>query len=315
VLSFNNKDTTVDRHCNFLSGTTYISATHGPISLIFRNQVEDSCTVFEAVESERTVLIYIKMEFYHFVIDVLAPIIREHKNNNNTNFVFLVKDLKTLTRHSYSRFFEEFLKTHNIKYSIVDSSKTDYVKLTNGFFYAANEFSTTVDDASINFLEYFSNFINNKDIKPFRKVYLSRSKVTRHDSISLFHDQDPNNFLFNDDERVDNEQEVEKFLISNGYEIVYPESINNFVDQINLIYETKELVSLTGSGLVNMMFMQPKQRVVELTTPIVTNALLSLHQFYYEIAYISSHVYTSIPHKRSQEEIKSMLNTHWLQEK
>lgn len=78
-----------------------------------------------------------------------------------------------------------------------------------------------------------------------------------------------------------------------------------------IIFKTKELISLTGSGLMNMMFMQRNQSVIELSTPLVMYGQTSLHPFYYEISHISRHNYTSIPHSRLVNEIKLGLINYW----
>ncbi|MDI1323683.1 MAG: glycosyltransferase family 61 protein [Algoriphagus sp.] len=77
----------------------------------------------------------------------------------------------------------------------------------------------------------------------FRKVYVSRKLAPKR--------------------KTHNELEVELLVRKKGYEIVYMEKMT-LKEQINLMAETKILVSLHGAALTNMTFMQEGLTVVEL---------------------------------------------------
>lgn len=80
-------------------------------------------------------------------------------------------------------------------------------------------------------------------VSPFRKVYVSRKLAPKR--------------------KTHNELEVELLVRKKDYEIVYMEKMT-LKEQINLMAETKILVSLHGAALTNIIFMQESQTVVEL---------------------------------------------------
>lgn len=88
-----------------------------------------------------------------------------------------------------------------------------------------------------------TKFLNRTLNKPFRKVFISRQKAVQR--------------------KIINELEIQELLITYGYEI------HNFEDytlqtQINIMSETKFMIGLHGAGLTNMLFMQPKGKILEL---------------------------------------------------
>jgi capsular polysaccharide biosynthesis protein len=77
----------------------------------------------------------------------------------------------------------------------------------------------------------------------FRKIYVSRNLASKR--------------------KVHNELEVELLVRRKGYEIIFMEKMS-LKEQLNLMSETKIMVSLHGAALTNMLFMQGGQTVVEL---------------------------------------------------
>jgi hypothetical protein len=79
--------------------------------------------------------------------------------------------------------------------------------------------------------------------KPFRNVYLSRSKANRR--------------------RISNEPELVNMLSKFGFEIYYAEDLE-LSSLIQILSETKFLISNHGAGLCNILHLQPKQTILEL---------------------------------------------------
>lgn len=94
--------------------------------------------------------------------------------------------------------------------------------------------------------------------EPWRKVYISRSKAPKR--------------------KAHNETEVELLLRKRGFEIHHTENLN-FEQQIQLLSETKLLVSLHGAALTNMVFLPPNSKVLELR-----NTGDALTQCYFNLA-------------------------------
>lgn len=91
-----------------------------------------------------------------------------------------------------------------------------------------------------------------------RKVYISRSKAPKR--------------------KVSNEPDVERLLILRGFEIIHAEDLS-FKQQIQLMAETRLLVSLHGAALTNMIFLPEGARVLELR-----NEGDSISQCYFNLA-------------------------------
>lgn len=79
--------------------------------------------------------------------------------------------------------------------------------------------------------------------EPWRNVYISRKLAGKR--------------------KVHNETEVELILKKRGFEVVYAEQLN-LSQEIQLMGETKILVSLHGAVLTNMLFLAPNTKVLEL---------------------------------------------------
>jgi len=83
--------------------------------------------------------------------------------------------------------------------------------------------------------------------------------------------------------------------------------------------EVKTLVSLTSSGLTNMIFMQTGQTVVEIQAEIVLHIhqeqsrqetlLQRLHPFYQVLSYMRDHVIVSVPSNRDPNKVIETLTS------
>lgn len=115
----------------------------------------------------------------------------------------------------------------------------------------------------------FKNFINkNNNIKPYRKVYISKREKTS-----------------TDDEKMKNEIELEKYLQSIGFEIINPKDFKNIEEQINYFQTVKTLMATTGSALGNGIFMNEYTKIIEICTPITYYNKTVLQNFYLEMSY------------------------------
>ncbi len=85
---------------------------------------------------------------------------------------------------------------------------------------------------------------NEIKIKPIPKLYVSRKKAQRR--------------------KIINEQEVEAYLLKQGFEQICFEDYTVF-EQIFLMQNANVLVSMHGAGLTNIIFMDPGSFLLELT--------------------------------------------------
>lgn len=63
--------------------------------------------------------------------------------------------------------------------------------------------------------------------------------------------------------RLTNEQQVQKVLLSKGYEIISLEKLT-WKDQINIVQQATTIIGLHGAGLTNILFANKELKVVEL---------------------------------------------------
>ena len=175
-------------------------------------------------------------------------------------------------------------------------------------------FDDTVDQVSIKNFQFFLTYrrklgyhliSNLKDVrnkygseyKPFRKVYISRSK-TLHKETNFTTGTDLKDIIYLnrfDDQRCDNEYQLEQYLIRLGFEILYPEDFINMEDQIKFFSEVKTLMSITHSGISNMIWTPDNAKIIEVTIPILVNQQEILEYQWFELAFLLQRPYMCIP--------------------
>lgn len=107
-------------------------------------------------------------------------------------------------------------------------------------------------------------FSSSKFSNPYKKVYVSRKKAKRR--------------------TISNEESVIKLLLTYGFEIVCFEELS-WLQQIELMQETKLLISCHGAGLTNCLFMPSGGTVIEL------RAANNDYNCFYTLADLSGHQY------------------------
>jgi len=185
-------------------------------------------------------------------------------------------------------------------------------------------------DAMINYSGSFRHSINEMDalddgiekIFPTSpevsgKVYLSRKKTRSRDAYV-----DEKLSKINTDDRVFNEEALEKVFKEMGFEIVYPEKYVDFNDQLQKMRDTKVVAGVSGAGLSNFAFTSRKTKgrtLVEILTPIVTQqpredglklANSRFHSLYFELANLmqgSSYITIPATVERDGEKIAAFI--------
>jgi capsular polysaccharide biosynthesis protein len=278
-------------------------SSEGPIEFTVSKNVSDKEFLDLTENGTESFVVYASNEYYHFIIDTLSPILSQYKKNKQIRIILFSRD-KTVFNDSYYSFLKFLIKSlemHGISYKVVDISESPSIKLNN--FIVFKGLGKTHNNITKNILEYVREYLHQTNIEPTKKIYLSRSKVNDHDLNTLLNGRNPGSVIFNNDKRVDDEDAIEKFFVSNGFEVVNPEELKSFEDQIKLISSAKVLASLTGAGLTNMVFMHPGQKVIELTTPLLSSGAISFHQHYWSLAYVSQHIYQSVPNNRKAKDL------------
>lgn len=255
--------------------------------------------------------------FYNISLGLLFSEIYKHKN-----FIILIdpSGLGFEKDYAYFHFFLKSLDDANIKWKMFDTPEKFYI---NNFSLPKNEI---ISPERINKVyNFYKKYILNKDVKPFRKVYLSRSHMEVRDYFWI-----KDGLSTKADDRLYDHKILEEYLEGLGFEVIVPEQkFVNFQDQINYFNETKLLVSLSSSGISNSLFMQPNTTVTELITtyPLPLgyivfeedktkkfDALEQVHHIYHNQAYLKNQAYFGIPNRTrySSDIIDSIENNSYL---
>jgi capsular polysaccharide biosynthesis protein len=157
-------------------------------------------------------------------------------------------------------------------YYFIESKDKAFVnKLYNVTYYpfTGNYLPFLIKDLRSEFLKPFCH-------KPFRNIYITRNKASKR--------------------RVLNESIIFSICKKLNIDIVYCELLS-FYDQVKLFSECKNLISIHGAGLTNMLFMNSGSKVLELRRidDKINNcyfslaSALDLHYYYllcnYEVSY------------------------------
>jgi hypothetical protein len=289
------------------------------IESIDTNQIKNNGDIKNFLSDNKKVFISLTTQPYHFFNDCIGHFLSIYKKEPDALYIF---DISALHKRDekYLFFFQKILKEKNINCIFLQLRPETIIYANN--FYIQYTFNDTTN-AGNNIYNFFSSCIKNKEIKPFRKIYLSRSFIQKRDFSKIILP----GASFSHDQRIDDETLLENYLKDNGFEIIIPEtSFETFEDQINKFYEAKTIISLTGSGLINMVWMQPGSTVIELATSMVVplhfvneennvrHVEETIHHFFSTLSINKQHNYIAIPNtKRSAENIiKNIENNYFL---
>lgn len=263
---------------------------------------------------EKKILVSLNIGMYNFYYTCVTAILLAHKEQPEAMFIFDSSGIQSESGQSHIVFLQVFLDDLGIKYIIEDISKFQKIYINN--FYTISWHMRSKEELELLY-QSITPYLKNAEVEPFRTVYISRGKV----SDRTFPHIKPG-ASFSGDTRILDEEILEKFFIDNGVEVIHPQDIPDFADQINYFYETKTLISLTSSGIANALFMKPGGTIIEIVTPLLqamgnpfdennpVEVREDLHHIYNALSYNKNHYYLSIQNhdRRSQTIIDKILN-------
>lgn len=169
---------------------------------------------------------------FHWFTDALPRLVAS-KNENDNLPILLPREFQQISYVTQSL---ELLKENVFYYNIHKPLKVGDLLVTSHTANTGNYNHELICQLRERFLKNFSLTGN-------KKIYISRLKSARR--------------------KIANETEVVGLLQSHGYEIHYFENYR-IEKQVEIISQTKSLVSIHGSGLTNMIFMREGANVLEL---------------------------------------------------
>lgn len=241
--------------------------------------------------------------FYHCMYDFMGTVFHLYELDKDILFIIDSEEAKRSPSSKKSvDFCISVLNYHGIKHEEVNLRGVKEINIDNFYIKGSNHLDHNASNSVFN---YFLPFIKDKDIKPSKNVYISRSYINQIKK--KFYGDGLNSRLSRQEySRIKNEDSLENYFVEHGFEIVIPENFETFEDQLNFFYQVKTAVAVTGGGLTNTMFMQEGGTVVELMTTLITETNASKqqgkslefeeaqHHFYHSIAFNKKHTYVGI---------------------
>lgn len=251
---------------------------------------------------------------FKIIVDLKRLDADRYKDNNKNIYEYFCIVIKYLN------------KIFDNRIVLFNSAEYDFYRINN-FFIMSDQYKASMNH-SLKAFEYIKNAfdIYESSQEPrYKKVYLSRKYIAKRGPYG-------NNFPINNidftkhtiDDRMIDEDVLEKFFKDNGFEIAYPEEFGSIKDQIKYFSGVDVLVSTTSSGIGNCIFMPKNSTILELVTPFIVEnqigfgnqhyakekVLELLHNQYGQLTYILGHTYARIPNytRRSDDIINYILN-------
>ena len=276
--------------------------------------------VLDLVSDQPKVLISLTTSYFHLYHDHFGELLSQYELTPDAKFVIdisAIADMDPLPH--YIKMLFKILNDKGVDYVSVDLRKVNRLNVNNLYYRDGKAESLEINDPSPRIRDAVQAYIKDKNAPANKKVFLSRKNFQGRDLSFLIKGRLP----YENDNRIDDEELLQKYFKSLGFEIVIPEDFKSFEDQINYFDKVKVLVSTTSSGFINAAFMRPGSLMFEVTTPLISfssigNGVTSplsqcqeeIHHFYHMMSIALGHSYVSIPNKeRSAEKIVSIIDS------
>lgn len=269
---------------------------------------KDTVHFLDLMSDKPKVFIPMSTSFYHLYHDFFGAFLTQYELMPDAKYIIditIIKDMSPLP--SFIKLFFKFLNDKKVDYQPIDFNNVSKINVNNFYYTNLQAESSELNNPSPKIYKMSQNYVKNINAPAIHKVFLSRQNFQNRDLSPLIKGRLP----FEHDNRIDDEQKAQEYFQSLGFEVVVPETFKDFEEQINYMYETKILLSSTGSGLTNSCFMRPGSTVVELVTPLISFSSIGngvtqplsiaqeeIHHFYHLMAQAMGHKYLGI---RNQE--------------
>lgn len=298
---------------------------------------EDSDLCRTILSDQEKFVLTLEPSMYHTIVDTLGSTLYWIKRFPKALFLIDMYFIHESPDrwHLVHGFFLEVLEKYGVDYKLINLHDGGII-INN--FNIVTEQDTFPNERLKLINDEIRSYVSDPEQKPYRKVYVSRKKAR---SYFLWERQELDlGSPYLNDVRMHEEERLEKYFASIGYKIVYAEDFKTFREQAEFFYSVKSLITPSGSGLSNSLYMQPGSNVLEITVPIgaifpegfhysVTEEtkgkparwLFEYHNIYKDIANALGHLYISIQTDKdpgtvinfidSRPFMKDMLKNHW----
>lgn len=278
--------------------TKYIFIKDGSVTV--GNSPDNKTNEINFVGDEPKAVIELIYGFYGFVVGNLKSIINFYSNKNNLNTTLIILTHNKSSSDDfliYEKFLLKYLDDINVSYKIMPilTNYNQYIKINNFTLLDQNKGFLAPSIVYPNIKKYIADNVSEK-----KKVFVSRKNASREQEAI--------------EQRSMDHEKLEAIFKDIGFEIVYAENFENFIDQINYFSNVEVLAGLTGAGMTNMIFMNPGSKVIQLMNPVSfvhdkTNIIKELHFIYDEMAFFKDHKMLLIPNKFNPADLENDANT------
>ena len=238
--------------------------------------------ILNLVDKDNKALVHLDGDFFPFLFQDIPGILYLYSRIKYRNFKIYIYTLKEDSPNytNLKHFLIKYLTDINVKFEFLKKKEFDGIAINN-FVNIESSFDP-----------FSARLINSKTRKylksytriPFKKVFVARDKALP--------------------QRIDGDEKIKNFFMESGFEIIYPEQFESFIDQINYFSECKVIAGISGSGLSNCIFMKPGGIMIELSSPLKpdpNNYPFEYHHYYRMMANAMEHLYFSISNLSEKE--------------
>lgn len=288
---------------DFMGKSNYLFSGSNPIP--YSGEIEEEFTTPTLMSVEPKLFWWANIGLYNSIFEGFSHLLRVLKDRKDNPIVIINSTcLGPEIDWPYFKFLLKSLNDIGVRYEIYNNKNIVYA---NNFSYI-DKFCVTPGMIS-DIKSHFQKYVKDKNVKPFRKVYLSRRHIEERKYYWI-----KDGLSSSSDHRLYDHEKLENFMEENGFEVLIPEDkFDNFEDQINYMYEVDVLASLSSSGIANSLFMQPETSVVEFITtypmsigspnfdsdePIPEKSFHgteSIHHLYHTMSYVNNVCYFALP--------------------
>lgn len=265
----------------FNEDITYLAKVEGfsrPEEIAYSEDMKDQ-NILDLTGDKKKAIAFIDNVFFPFLFQNLSTIILFYSKIQNRNiklYVYLSRELIVEEDADWKKlkeFFITYLEDIGVEFEFLEKTSFDIIKIDNMCILSDYFFPLGVASLGARARKY----ARNPEVVPFRKAFVARKKEL--------------------DQRIDSDEQIQKFFKESGFEVVYPEDFNTFLDQIKYFNECKVIAGISGSGLLNCIFMKPGGTVIELVSlfrPNGKNYPVEIHHYYIILANMMKHLYFSV---------------------
>jgi hypothetical protein len=238
--------------------------------------------ILNLVDKDNKVLVHLDGDFFPFLFQDIPGILYFYSRIKYRNFKIYIYTMKedSVNYPSLKNFLIKYLTDINVKFEFLSKKDFDGISINNfvNIFSGFDPFSARLLNSKTR------KYLKTYSPTPFKKVFVARNK--------------------NLAQRIDSDERVKSFFVESGFEIIYPEQFESFIDQINYFSDCKVIAGISGSGLSNCIFMKPGGIMIELSSPLKpdpNNYPFEYHHYYRMMANAMEHLYFSISNLSEKE--------------